>query len=516
VSPPRPREIGVRLALEQGLDALERALERPLDPARRREVGRVRSVSHGVASLEGLPGACLEEVVIFSGGGLGLVLGLEPETVEVILLDVLELAAGTEVRRTGRVLEVPTGPSLLGRVIDPLGRSLDGAAPPVAQAHSPVERDSPGLACRAPVRAPLQTGIKIVDALIPVGRGQRELILGDRQTGKTSLALDALCNQDDVFGVWCAVGQSADQVATVLAHLRQAGALSRTVVVVAGSDSPPGLQYLAPFAATTMGEFFRDRGQDALVVYDDLTRHARAYRELSLLMRRPPGREAYPGDIFYLHSRLLERSTRLSPELGGGSLTALPILQTEAGAMADYIPTNLVSITDGQIFLSTDLVSKGFLPAVDVGLSVSRVGADAQAAGYRVVAADLRLACARFAELEMFARFSTRLDPATRQALTRGRAVREVLRQPRNDPWKLSEQMAILLAATEGILDGLDEVRVLQVQQLVREFLPLELPELEERLQHGQSLGSSDLENLKGLARKALTRSEPPCPGIKS
>ncbi len=508
-------ETGVRKALEQSLDALEGALGTPLDPARRREVGRVRSVSHGVADLEGLPGVCLEEVVVFSGGGRGLVFGLEPETVQVLLLDVLELAAGTEVRRTGRILEVPTGPSLLGRVVDPLGRPLDGGPPPVAQEHGPVERDSPGPACRAPVRAPLQTGIKIVDALVPVGRGQRELILGDRQTGKTSLALDALCNQEDVVAVWCSVGQSADQVASVLEHLRQDGAFSRTVVVVAGSDSPPGLQYLAPFAATTLGEFFRDRGQDALVVYDDLTRHARAYREISLLMRRPPGREAYPGDIFYLHSRLLERSTRLSPDLGGGSLTALPILQTEAGALADYIPTNLVSITDGQIVLSTDLVAKGFLPAVDVGLSVSRVGADAQTAGYRVVAADLRLACARFAELEMFARFSTRLDPATRQALTRGRAVREVLRQPRNDPWKIGEQMTILLAAVEGILDDVDEGRLVRVQQLVRELLDQEFPDLEERLRNGQKLKPSDLEDLKGLARKALTRSEPPCPATR-
>lgn len=509
---PSPLETGVRKALEESLDALERALGNPLDPARRREVGRVRSVSHGIAVLEGLPGVCLEEVVVFSGGGKGLVYGLEPEAVQALLLDVREPAAGTEVRRSGRVLEVPIGPSLLGRVVDPLGRPLDGGAPPVAQEHGPIEKASPGPAGRAPVRDPLQTGIKIVDALVPVGRGQRELILGDRQTGKTSLALDALRNQEDVVAVWCSVGQSADQVATVLEHLRRFGALSRTVVVVAGSDSPPGMQYLAPFAATTMAEFFRDRGQDALVVYDDLSHHARAYREISLLMRRPPGREAYPGDIFYLHSRLLERSTRLIPELGGGSLTALPILQTEAGALADYIPTNLVSITDGQIVLSADLVAKGFLPAVDVGLSVSRVGADAQAPGYRVVAADLRLACAQFAELEMFSRFSTRLDATTRQALTRGRAVREVLRQPRNDPWKLSEQMAILLAAVEGILDGVDEARLVQVQQLFRERLPQEFPDLEERLRSGQKLGASDLEDLKGLARRALTRSETPCP----
>lgn len=511
---PPPPEAGLREALEQTLGALEDSLALPLDPTRRREVGRIRSVGHGVAVLEGLPEVCMEEVVLFSGGGRGLVFGLDPDSVGVLLLDEMDLEAGSEVRRSGRILEVPTGPGLLGRVLDPLGRPLDGGPLPAAQTRSPVERDSPGPAFRSPVRTPLQTGIKVVDALVPVGRGQRELILGDRQTGKTSLALDALCNQADMPSVWCAVGQSADQVAGVLEHLRETGALSRTLVVVAGPDSPPGLQYLAPFAATTMAEYFRDRGQDSLVVFDDLTRHARAYRELSLLLRRPPGREAYPGDIFYLHSRLLERSTRLSPELGGGSLTALPILQTEGGALADYIPTNLVSITDGQILLSADLASKGHLPAVDVGLSVSRVGADAQASGYRAVAADLRLSCARFAELEMFSRFSTRLDPATRQALSRGRAVRAVLKQPRNDPWKLGEQIAILLAATGGILDELEEADVNRIQEEIRAALEREFPELEERLQAGRGLDPTQTEALKDLARRVRSRSEPPCPAM--
>lgn len=500
-----PPESDFGCALDRALGALERAAEAPLDPLSRQEVGKVRTVSHGVATLEGLPGTCAEEVILFPGGGLGLAFQLEPEGVGVLLLDEPpDLGAGSEARRTGRLLDVPAGPSLLGRVIDPMGRPLDGRPPLPAEDRIPVERDSPGLAQRAPVRTPLQTGLKIVDALVPVGRGQRELILGDRQTGKTTLALDAVRNQEDVVSVWCAVGQPASEVAACVEELREAGAMARTVVVVAGADAPPGLQYLAPFAATAMAEWFRDRGRDALIVYDDLTRHARAYRELSLLLRRPPGREAFPGDIFFLHSRLLERSTHLVEALGGGSLTALPIVETEAGNIADYIPTNLISITDGQIVLSADLFQRGFLPAVDVGLSVSRVGGDAQIPAYRSVAADLRLACARFGELEVFSRFSTRLDPATRAALTRGRQVREVLKQHRADPWSVSAQIAVLAAATGGVLDGLPGARLGEAQRAILEALARDFPTLSGRLASREALAESDLEALHSLARRAV------------
>ncbi len=515
--PPFDPEAGPGPTLERTLATLEEATRTSLDPLSRREIGRVLAISQGVATLEGLPGACVEEVLLFPRGGLGLAFQLEPDQVGAILLDEsCDLSAGAQVRRTGRILDVPAGPSLLGRVIDPMGRPLDERGPLHPEGRVPVERDSPGLAERAPVRRPLQTGIKIVDALVPVGRGQRELILGDRQTGKTSLALDAVRNQEDVLSVWCAVGQAASEVAAGIEELREIGALERTIVVVAGADSPPGLQYLAPFAATAMAEWFRDRGRDALIVYDDLTRHARAYRELSLLLRRPPGREAYPGDIFFLHSRLLERSTRLSQALGGGSLTALPIVETEAGNIADYIPTNLISITDGQIVLSTDLFQKGFLPAVDVGLSVSRVGGDAQIAAYRAVAADLRLACARYAELEAFSRFSTRLDPATRAALARGRRVREVLKQRRARPSPVSSQIAVLVAATSGLLDELPCERVAAAEEALVQGLNHGFPELERRLGSDEPLRPADLESLRDLATRALAGLEETCPPTPS
>ncbi len=511
--PPLPDpHAGSGAFLESVLEALEKAARGASDPLSRREIGRVLAVGQGVVTLEGLPGACAEEVLVLPREGLALAFQLEPERIGAILLDeTCDLGAGAEVRRTGRILDVPAGHSLLGRVVDPMGRPLDGRGPLPAEVRVPVERDSPGLAERAPVRRPLQTGIKVVDALVPVGRGQRELILGDRQTGKTSLALDAVCHQDEVLSVWCAVGQSASEVATVIAELRRTGALERTLVVVAGADSPPGLQYLAPFAATAMAEWFRDRGRDALIVYDDLTRHARAYRELSLLLRRPPGREAYPGDIFFLHSRLLERSTRLSPALGGGSLTALPIAQTEAGNLADYIPTNLISITDGQIVLSADLFAKGFLPAVDVGLSVSRVGGDAQCPGYRAVAADLRLSCARYAELEAFSRFSTRLDPATRAALVRGQRVREVLKQHRSRPRRVASQVATLLAATGGLLDGLPCEQVAAAEEAIERAQVRVFPDLD-RLVASRPLTPADLDELRAMAGRALAGLEEPCP----
>ena len=398
------------------------------------EIGIVQSIGHGIARVSGLPGIRAEELIRFPGGVSGMVFDIEPHDVGVVLLGAQEnLSAGAEARRSRSVLDVPVGPELLGRVVNPLGIPLDGGGPVPARARLPVEREAPAIVRREPVRVPLQTGIKVIDALIPIGRGQRQLILGDRQTGKTAIAVDAILNQagQNVLCIYCAVGQQSTATAHVIKELTECGALEYSTVVVAEGDDPPGLQFIAPYAATSMAEYFVEQGRDVLVVYDDLTRHAIAYRELSLLLRRPPGREAFPGDIFYIHSRLLERATHYRADANGGSLTALPIVQTEAQNIAGYIPTNLISITDGQIYLSPELFQKGILPAVDVGKSVSRVGGKTQLPAYRAVVASLRLAYTQFEELEAFARFGTRLDDAARQSIERGRRVREVLKQSR-------------------------------------------------------------------------------------
>ena len=388
---------------------------------------------------------------------LGMTLNLDPGDLGVVLLDdASTVESGSEVRRTNRVLDTLVGEKLLGRVIDPLGRALDNRGPVDTHLRAPVECPAPSIMDRAPVTVPLATGTKVIDALIPVGRGQREINpRHDRQTGKTALAIDCILNQKgkNVLCIYCAIGQRNSSVAKVIADLDRAGAMDYSIVVVAGGESAAGLRYVAPYAAMAMGEHFMREGRDALIVLDDLGSHARAYRELSLLLRRPPGRESFPGDIFYIHSRLLERSTRLRPELGGGSLTALPVVETEEQNIAAYIPTNLISITDGQIYLTPDLFQKGILPAVDVGKSVSRVGGKAQLPAYRAVAGDLRLFYSQFEELEVFSRFGSRLDEHTRTTLNRGRAVREALKQPQADPLPASAQMAILIAATSGLFD---------------------------------------------------------------
>ncbi|HEX6895193.1 MAG TPA: F0F1 ATP synthase subunit alpha, partial [Bryobacteraceae bacterium] len=383
---------------------------------------------------------------------------------------------------------------------------LDGAAPAQTHCRATLECEAPSIMDRDPVTVPLQTGTKVVDALIPVGRGQRELILGDRQTGKTGIAVDCILNQKgkDVVCIYCAIGQRSSSVAKVIADLRNRGALEYSIVVVAGGDSPPGLQFVAPYAAMSMGEYFMRQGRDALVVFDDLTCHARAYREVSLLLRRPPGRESFPGDIFYIHSRLLERSTHLRKDLGGGSLTALPIVETEEQNIAAYIPTNLISITDGQIYLTPDLFQKAILPAVDVGKSVSRVGGKAQLAAYRAVAGDLRLFYSQFEELEVFSRFGSRLDERTRQTLARGRAVREALKQPQFDPLPAAEQVAVLVAATAGLLDNLQPERVLEVSARIRQTFREQLPRIYESIEAGKKLADSDRESLIKLAQDAL------------
>src|SRR5664279_4011917 len=421
-----------------------------------REIGIVTNVSTGIATLSGLPGVGYDELVRFRGDLLGIAFNVDEDEIGVILLgEYQDLHAGDEVERTGRVMDISVGDALLGRVIDPLGRPLDVSGPVSVNERLPIERPAAAIMDRAPVTVPLQTGLKVIDALIPIGHGQRELILGDRRTGKTAIAIDTILNQrgKNVLCVYCAIGQRASAVAKVVAGLRAKDAMEYTVVVVTEGSDPPGLAYIAPYAATSIAEHFMEAGRDVLIVYDDLTQHARAYRELSLLLRRPPGREAFPGDIFYIHARLLERATHLRKERGGGSLTALPIIETEAQDISAYIPTNLISITDGQIYLSPSLFELGVLPAIDVGRSVSRVGGKAQRAAYRAVAGDLKLAYSQFEELENYARFGTRLDDHTRKIIEHGKRIRIWLKQDELQPMSVIEQLVELLALTNSLFD---------------------------------------------------------------
>ena len=470
------------------------------------EIGTLTHVGQGIARVSGLPSVQAEELVRFPSGLLGMTYNLDPDEVGVILLGAhTDLVAGAEVRRTERVVDVPVGDALLGRVIDATGRPLDNKGPVRTVERRPIERPAPAIIDRAPVTVPMQTGLKVVDALIPVGRGQRELILGDRQTGKTAIALDTMINQrdKDVLCVYCAIGQRSASVAKIVADLHAHDAMDYCMVVVAAGEEPPGLQFITPYAATSMAEYFMEQGRDVLIVYDDLTRHARAYRELSLLLRRPPGREAYPGDIFYIHSRLLERSTHLRPERGGGSLTALPIVETQAQNLSAYIPTNLISITDGQLYLSPELFRKGLLPAVDVGKSVSRVGGKAQFPAYRSVAGDLRLSYAQFEELESFSRFGTRLDEATHQTIERGRRVREVLKQSQYEPMPAAEQIAVLVAVVDGCFDALLPDEISTAARAVRQAVGEHLPAVCAQIETGHALDDADRQAMLQMAREA-------------
>jgi F-type H+-transporting ATPase subunit alpha len=484
------------------------------------EVGTITSVSTGIARISGLPGVGADELVKFPGDVFGIAFNVDEDEVGVVLLgEYWHLHAGDEVERTGRVMDVAVGDGLLGRVIDPLGRPLDDTGPVVVSERLPIERPAPPIMDRAPVSVPLQTGLKVVDALIPIGRGQRELILGDRQTGKTAMAIDTILNQrgKDVLCVYCAIGQRASAVAKSVAILQAKGAMDYSVVMVTEGNEPPGLAYIAPYAATSIAEHFMERGRDVLIVYDDLTHHARAYRELSLLLHRPPGREAFPGDIFYIHSRLLERATHLRAERGGGSLTALPIIETEAQDISAYIPTNLISITDGQIYLSPSLFDLGVLPAVDVGKSVSRVGGKAQHAAYRAVAGDLKLAYAQFEELESFARFGAHLDEDARKIIEHGRRIRACLKQPEFAPVAVAEQITILLALTAELFDGVPLERMTKAEQAVHK-VAAEIPvQVTEWLDAGKKLSDEDREAIIDIARQVLTRFQPkPDPNPKA
>jgi F-type H+-transporting ATPase subunit alpha len=420
------------------------------------EVGTIISLGDGIARVHGLDKVMAGELIEFPHGVSGLAMNLDEDQVGAVLLgDYTLLKEGDQVKRTGRIMSVPVGDAMIGRVVNALGEPIDDKGPINTDKFNPIERLAPGVIARQSVREPMATGIKAIDTMIPIGRGQRELLIGDRQTGKTAIALDTIINsaKNDLICIYCAVGQKRSSVAQVVQTLEENGAMPYTIIVAATASEPAPMQYLAPFAATAIGEYFRDNGKHALVIYDDLSKHAASYREISLLLRRPPGREAYPGDVFYLHSRLLERSSKLSKELGGGSLTALPIIETQAGDVSAYIPTNVISITDGQIFLETDLFNSGVRPAVNVGLSVSRVGFSAAVKATKQVGATLKLDLAQYRELAAFAQFGSDLDPVTQRQLNRGQRLTELLKQPQFQPLPFEKQVAIIFAGVNGLLD---------------------------------------------------------------
>ena len=445
------------------------------------EVGSVISVGDGIARVYGLEKAMAGELLEFPHGVMGLTLNLEEAQVGAVLLgEAAGIKEGDQVKRTGRIIEVPVGNALVGRVVDALAQPIDGKGAISSDRSNPVERIAPGVVDRQPVKEPLQTGLKPIDAMIPIGRGQRELIIGDRQTGKTAVAIDTIINQkgEDVICIYVAIGQKRSTVAQVVKTLEDAGAMEYSIVVSASASDPAPMQFLAPYSGTAIGEFFRDTDQHVLCIYDDLSKHAAAYREISLLLRRPPGREAYPGDVFYLHSRLLERAAKLSVEKGGGSLTALPIIETQAGDVSAYIPTNVISITDGQIYLEADLFHAGIRPAVNVGLSVSRVGGSAQIKAMRQVAGSLRLDLAQFRALAAFAQFGSDLDKATQAQLSRGERLTEILKQDQYAPLTVAKQIAIVFAGTQGQLDDMDVSSLQDFEQALFSFLETSKPEL--------------------------------------
>src|SRR5574339_571142 len=444
------------------------------------EVGTIVSVGDGIARVHGVEKTMAGEMLEFPHGVYGIALNLEEESVGAVLLgEYAEIREGDTVKRTGRIISVPVGEELVGRVVNALGQPIDGKGPIVTKQFSEIERLAPGVVDRQPVKEPLQTGLKAIDAMVPIGRGQRELIIGDRQTGKTAVAVDTIINQrgKGVICIYNAIGQKQSTIAQVVRTLEEYGGMDYTIVVAAAASDAAAMLYLSPYAACTIGEYFRDNGQHALCIYDDLSKHAQAYREISLLLRRPPGREAYPGDVFYLHSRLLERAAKLRTELGGGSLTALPIIETQAGDLSAYIPTNVISITDGQIFLESDLFHQGVRPAINVGNSVSRVGGSAHVKGMRQVAGSLRLDLAQYRELAAFAQFGSDLDKSTQQQLNRGKRLTEILKQPQYQPLPVEKQVAIIFAATNGYLDNVAVEKLRLYEEDLYRFLESQRPE---------------------------------------
>ena len=465
-------------------------------------IGSVLEVGDGIARIYGLRNVMSNELVEFEDGKgtLGITLNLEEDNVGVVILgEYTHIKEGMTVKTTGRIASVPVGDALIGRIINPTGRPIDGKGEIITDKSRPIERVAPGIVARKSVHQPLQTGLTAIDALTPIGRGQRELIIGDRQTGKTAIAIDTILNQKggDVICIYVAIGQKASTVAQLAKTLEKHGAMEYSIIVAANANEPAPLQYIAPFAGVAIAEEFMEQGKHVLIVYDDLTKHAQAYRAMSLLLKRPPGREAYPGDVFYLHSRLLERAVKLNDELGGGSITALPIIETQAGDVSAYIPTNVISITDGQIFLETALFNSGVRPAINAGISVSRVGGAAQTKGIKQVAGKLRLDLAQFRELEAFAQFASDLDAATKKQLLRGQKLTEVLKQPQYKPLTVAQQVTILFAANEGFLDEIDNKKVSEYKSGWFEYFEANMPELNKALNEGAKLSDEDIAALK-------------------
>ena len=467
------------------------------------EVGTIISLGDGIARLHGLDKVMAGELLDFGHGVAGIAMNLEEDQVGAVLLgDYTEVKEGGEVKRTSRIMSVPTGNGMIGRVVNALGQPIDDKGPITPEKYIPVERIAPGVIERQPVREPMATGLKAIDSMIPIGRGQRELIIGDRQTGKTAVALDTIINSkgNNLICIYCAIGQKRSSIAQVVQKLQNYGAMEYTIVVAASASEPAPMLYLAPYAACAMGEFFRDSGKHALVIYDDLSKHAASYREISLLLRRPPGREAYPGDVFYLHSRLLERAAKMSDKLGGGSLTALPVIETQANDVSAYIPTNVISITDGQIFLETDLFNSGIRPAVNVGISVSRVGGSAQIKAMRQVAGTLKLELAQYRELAAFAQFGSDLDKATQNQLNRGSRLVEILKQDQYQPLPFSKQILIIFAGTNGFLDDLPVDQIRDFESELYRFVDTSYPKLGPSIMEKKTIDDA----LKAEIQKAL------------
>jgi|UniRef100_A0A7C4EWL9 F-type H+-transporting ATPase subunit alpha len=481
------------------------------------ETGTVISVGDGIARLHGLQNAMAGELLEFPGNIMGMVLNLEADNVGAAILgEDVHIKEGDTVKRTNRIVQVPVGKALLGRVVNAIGQPIDGKGPIDASEYRVVEVVAPGIIKRQPVKEPLQTGIKAIDSMIPIGRGQRELIIGDRQTGKTAIAVDTIINQKDgdVMCIYVAVGQKRSTVAQVVATLERFGAMEYTTVISATASDPAPMQYIAPYSGVTMGEYYRDNAQHALIIYDDLSKQAVAYRQLSLLLRRPPGREAFPGDVFYLHSRLLERAAKLGDAHGGGSLTALPIIETQAGDVSAYIPTNVISITDGQIFLSTDLFYSGVRPAVNVGLSVSRVGGNAQVKAMKQVAGSLRLDLAQFRELEAFAQFGSDLDKVTQAQLARGTRLVEILKQPQYEPMPVEKQVAIIFAATNGFVDEYDVRALAEYERQYLSYLESSHPEVLQEIKEKKVISAELEAKMKGILQEFKGVFNPPALSI--
>ena len=479
---------------------IEKQIQGFEDSVELKETGRVISVGDGIARIYGLENAMSGELLEFPGGLVGMVLNLEEDNVGAILLGFdSDIKEGDEVKRTGRIMEVPIGPELIGRVVNGLGEPIDGRGPVKTSKFGPIERIAPGVIDRKSVHEPMQTGIKAIDGMIPIGRGQRELIIGDRQTGKTAVAIDTIINQkgQNVFCIYVAVGQKRSTVARVVKTLEQHGAMKYTIVVSASASEPAPMQFIAPYAGCAMGEYFRDNGQHCLIVYDDLTKQAAAYRQLSLLLRRPPGREAYPGDVFFLHSRLLERSAKVSDELGAGSMTALPIIETQAGDISAYIPTNVISITDGQIFLETDLFFSGVRPAINVGLSVSRVGGAAQIKAMKQVAGQLRLDLAQYREMAAFAQFGSDLDAATQSQLSRGERLVEILKQDQYKPLSVAQQIIAIFVGVRGLLEDIAVKDVKKFESGLLNFIGEKYPDIISGIEKEKKLDDATEAKLK-------------------